>query len=506
MRRIHRARLLASVLLVSVVPFVAAAIPAQAQEQAAISFNSFHNQLAPYGDWVYSDRWGLVWQPADVPDDFRPYHSGGHWADTDRYGWTWVSDYEWGDIAFHYGRWVDDADDGWMWIPGYVWSPGWVVWRRNDRYTGWMAMPPDDEFLGGRGDVSVSVSFGRGGGSSNWNDASGYYGYSRWYGRNYDERRFAANWTFVGTGHMADRDYRPYIVDRSRTVNIFHETRNVTNYTVVNNYVVNRSINVHDVEAAGGHRVRSVAAASVFRRPNLVTTVDAGQRVRTHEIGFAPHGTGIANSAPPPPPAVVNKLSNQVARRHMGGIGAKGGAAGKGPGGPTHLFTKRSIANPAAVSQFHGKLHAGPMGATPAGTLLTPTGPKGLHAGPKGGALGATKMGPGTVAGPKGLHAGPKGGALGATKMGPGTVAGPKGLHAGPKGGVLGAGNLTRGPSGHPVGGVIVSKTHPALHPVTKPVVRRLTKPVPHIVTKPVPHPATNPHMKKKGGKNQPPR
>ena len=111
-------------LAIGFVPMLTAAVPAQAQEQSDVGFDSFHDELAQYGDWVYSDRWGLVWQPADVPDDFRPYYSGGHWAYTDAYGWTWASDYEWGDIAFHYGRWVDDPYDGWMWIPGYSWSPG----------------------------------------------------------------------------------------------------------------------------------------------------------------------------------------------------------------------------------------------------------------------------------------------------------------------------------------------------------------------------------------------
>ncbi len=396
MHRILRARLLASVLVVSVVPLVAAAVPAQAQEQSYVSFDSFHYQLARYGDWVYSDRWGLVWQPADVSDDFRPYYSGGHWVYTDAYGWTWDSDYEWGDIAFHYGRWVDDPYDGWLWIPGYTWSPGWVIWRSNAQSVGWMPMPPDDQFLRGQGDFFIGISFG--GISVIWNDTSGGYGYSRWYGRDYDNRRFATYWTFVDTGHMADRDYHRFAYAPDRTITSIRLTRNITNYTVVNHYMVNRSIDVHAVERASGHPVQTVAAAAVFKHPNLVATVEAGQKNRVREFDHAPHGMGVANSAPLPPPTVIDKLSEHVAAHHAGGIGSTG------VGGPTHLFTKTSIVTPAATTQFHGKLQTGPIGVTPTSTPVTLTGPQGLHAVPTGGALGTTKTGPGTVTGPTGTH------------------------------------------------------------------------------------------------------
>ncbi len=124
MRRGLRAGLRASAVVLCIFPFTTAALPAEAPARSSIIFDGFHRQLARYGDWVYSDRWGLVWQPANVPDDFRPYYSGGRWAYTNAYGWTWASGYNWGDIAFHYGRWVDDPADGWMWLPGYTWSPG----------------------------------------------------------------------------------------------------------------------------------------------------------------------------------------------------------------------------------------------------------------------------------------------------------------------------------------------------------------------------------------------
>lgn len=375
MRRSLRAKLLASALVFSAVPLLAATFPVQAQEYGEVSFDSFHGQLERYGYWLYSDRWGLVWQPADVPYDFRPYYTGGHWVYTDDYGWYWLSDLPWGDIAFHYGRWVNDPDDGWLWIPGYTWSPGWVVWRTNGEFVGWMPAPPDEAFLEGRGDVSFGVSFGFGGGriAFNW-DNDPFFGYRRWYGRDFDERRFANNWVFVNIGHIDDRDYRPFVVrDPVRVINIIHNTRNITNYTVVNNYVVNRSVDVRMVERAAGHPVRIAPARMVIRAPSLVTRVDVGQRIMMREREIAPRGMGIANSAPPPPAAIVNRLSINVTPRN-------------GRPAPTHLFTRSTIAQPEVQGRFkgmpgRGNTETGPanMGGPGAGNAPESQGPAGIE-------------------------------------------------------------------------------------------------------------------------------
>ena len=373
MRRILHARLLASALAASALPFVASAIPAQAQMDGDVSFDSFHDQLAQYGYWVYSDRWGLVWQPADVSDDFRPYYSRGRWVYTDDYGWLWSSDYAWGDIAFHYGRWVNDPDNGWMWIPGYTWSPGWVVWRSNGQYIGWMPAPPDRAFLGGEGDVRLGLSFGMGGGavSFGWRNDP-YYGYRGWYGPGFDQRSFAANWTFVGTGQLADRDYASVAVSNpGLVVNIISQTRNVTNYTVVNNYVVNRSINIHVVERAAGHPIQVTAARSVIRQPNLIMHANAGQRFQMEQRAIAPRGTGLANSAPPPSALVVNKLSAKAPPPRNGQTAS-------------HVFTRTTVAAPEAQSHFHGApAHGAPPEAGPAG-MKGPAGAPGGMTGPGG--------------------------------------------------------------------------------------------------------------------------
>lgn len=112
---------------------------ASAQLYGSISFNTFYNELSPYGRWVNDIDYGQVWI-ADAPG-FEPYYNNGHWTYT-TYGWTWVSDYPWGWAPFHYGRWAYLPAWGWAWVPGYEWGPAWVSWCQNDGYFGWAPLGP----------------------------------------------------------------------------------------------------------------------------------------------------------------------------------------------------------------------------------------------------------------------------------------------------------------------------------------------------------------------------
>jgi hypothetical protein len=357
----------ATAMLLSCVAVDAILAPASAQSDNSVDFNTFHDQLASYGDWVYSDRWGEVWLPDNVPVDFHPYGTGGHWGYTDDYGWTWVSDYEWGDIPFHYGRWVNDPDDGWLWIPGYVWSPGWVIWRSNGQYTGWMPMPPDEAFLNGGG-PSVGISLGGDiGVSIDFNNTGDYYGYSQWYGSGYGENSFAANWVFVGTGHISDRDYSRYEAPAGNYTTIIHNTTNITNYTVVNNYIVNKSVNVQVFEKASGHPVQKLTVSDVIRKPQFITHVDAGRAIQTRMRAEVPRGNGHAGSAPKPSPQIVQSLSQKVAPHN-----------GKQP---AHLFTRTTVtsaplakAPPTTAPIEKASPTAAPPGKTPP-SKTEPTGP-----------------------------------------------------------------------------------------------------------------------------------
>jgi len=111
-----------------------------------VSYQTFYNELSPYGQWINTPDYGYVWAPAAGPD-FQPYATSGHWVLTD-YGWTWVSDYSWGWAPFHYGTWDFDGTIGWFWIPGYQWSPAWVSWRSEPGYYGWAPLGPSYASVG----------------------------------------------------------------------------------------------------------------------------------------------------------------------------------------------------------------------------------------------------------------------------------------------------------------------------------------------------------------------
>ena len=109
----------------------------------APTYQTFYDQLSPYGSWVNYPGYGYCWVPYQTDPNFSPYMTSGHWVYTDL-GWTWVSDFAWGWGPFHYGRWFEDPYYGWMWLPGYDWAPAWVVWGDYDGYYGWACIGPHE--------------------------------------------------------------------------------------------------------------------------------------------------------------------------------------------------------------------------------------------------------------------------------------------------------------------------------------------------------------------------
>ncbi|HVY47905.1 MAG TPA: DUF6600 domain-containing protein, partial [Minicystis sp.] len=105
-----------------------------------VSLGALEAAVAPYGEWIDTPRYGLVFRPAASPD-FVPYASDGRWVRSDD-GWEFESDDPWGPVTYHYGRWVDDAALGWVWVPDTTWGPAWVDWRMNDAYIGWVPLAP----------------------------------------------------------------------------------------------------------------------------------------------------------------------------------------------------------------------------------------------------------------------------------------------------------------------------------------------------------------------------
>ncbi len=185
--------------------------PPPSQVQGDVSF--FYDQLAPYGEWFELRGYGWVWTPYDVPDGWRPY-THGRWIYTN-YGWTWVSDWEWGWAPFHYGRWLSDPYHGWVWIPGREWAPAWVAWHYGNGWVGWASLPPGVDWRTG---VNTSA-----------------YIKPHW-------------WCFTEERFLFEPNLRRNIVLSARNVTFLNITRNVTNYTIIQNQVVNRSLSVEQIE------------------------------------------------------------------------------------------------------------------------------------------------------------------------------------------------------------------------------------------------------------------
>ena len=138
MNTMHKFRILGLSLLL--IAGISSGEKLQAQPGVSISYQTFYNELAPYGRWINTPQYGSVWTPY-VDAGFQPYATNGYWQVTE-YGNTWVSDYDWGWAPFHYGRWSYDDYNGWFWIPGYEWGPAWVSWRSGGGYYGWAPMGP----------------------------------------------------------------------------------------------------------------------------------------------------------------------------------------------------------------------------------------------------------------------------------------------------------------------------------------------------------------------------
>jgi hypothetical protein len=207
--------------------------------QAPQDISIFYDDLAPYGDWFEIEEYGYVWTPYSVPVGWRPY-TDGYWVFTD-YGWTWVSSWPWGWAPFHYGRWVFHPRHGWVWIPGKVWGPAWVVWRSGPGWVGWAPMPPQPGWRFGMGFQVIS---------------------------DLDELIEPHRYSFVAERYLTDRNLNRHFELQARNVTLVHNTRNVTNYQTIENRIVNRSIDVGQIERVTGKRI--IERRVVDGRPGMI--------------------------------------------------------------------------------------------------------------------------------------------------------------------------------------------------------------------------------------------
>jgi Family of unknown function (DUF6600) len=218
----------------------------------------FRQELSPYGEWFEHDRYGEVWRPTHVRRDWRPYYDDGHWAYSDEYGWMWISDEPWGWAPFHYGRWAFTRDDGWIWVPGRQWGPAWVTFRSGQDSIGWAPLPPEADWDPGFGFLDDDDDYY----DSDYYD--NYYGYDRYYGDN-DFGLAEMIWAFVRPEGFLEPDFHRYAYDRRDYPRIIHRTRDITNITVINNRVVNRSIEINNIEHVTRKKVRRVRVEEADR-------------------------------------------------------------------------------------------------------------------------------------------------------------------------------------------------------------------------------------------------
>jgi len=205
----------------------APASPARAEVN--VSFDLFYSDLSPHGSWLVSAEYGRVWQPRVSARDWNPYYDG-HWEYAD-VGWTWVSDYAWGGIPYHYGTWVLEPAVGWVWVPGYTWAPAWVVFRTGPDYIGWAPVAPS---------FALGMSFG---GST----------------------PVSGSFLFVSTHDFCAPKIRSYVVPERNARTIAEHTTIVNNLIVQNNMVVNRGPDVRAVEAASHRKIEVTQVESLPR-------------------------------------------------------------------------------------------------------------------------------------------------------------------------------------------------------------------------------------------------
>jgi len=202
---------------------------ASAQPGGYVSYQTFYDELSPYGRWIDYPEYGYVWCP-DEGSDFRPYSTNGHWVWSDDYEWMWVSDYNWGWAPFHYGRWFYDDIYGWLWMPGYEWSPAWVAWRTGGDYYGWAPLRPG---------ISISIGF-----------SIGSYAPPVNY------------WCFAPSRYITSPRIYDYCVSSRQNVTIINNT------TIINNYNYNRNVFVTgprrvDAERYTRERINSVRVRDI---------------------------------------------------------------------------------------------------------------------------------------------------------------------------------------------------------------------------------------------------
>lgn len=232
--------------LIIIIALMATASHLAAQE---MTIEYFYDKLSPYGHWAEMDELGWVWQPASIGTDWRPY-SDGSWVYTNE-GWSFNCSAPWSWAAYHYGRWSFQGTYGWVWVPGTEWAPAWVAWRKSEQYIGWAALPPA---------IQWTPENGLGTQLANWNSEIDLSG-----------------WCFVEPKYFTETNLPDYLQSPSSNQNLFNETRDITNYTLENNHIVDHAVSVNDVEQYTQKKVTAYRITEINTLPQSSTTIHQNQ-------------------------------------------------------------------------------------------------------------------------------------------------------------------------------------------------------------------------------------
>jgi hypothetical protein len=221
------------VALILAIAFMAGCFNSKAEAQgpvsASVSYQTFYDDLSPYGTWIDYPAYGHVWHP-NINGDFRPYLTNGYW-DYSSEGWMWMSNYNWGWAPFHYGRWLYDDLYGWLWIPGYEWSPAWVTWGSVDNFYAWAPLMPG---------VNVGIQFG------SWRPAAFY-------------------WNICDRNHIYDRNVYNFVEKRDLAVNYGNRINIITNFntTRVHGQYYSKGPDVKEIEHFTNRKIEPASIRAV---------------------------------------------------------------------------------------------------------------------------------------------------------------------------------------------------------------------------------------------------
>lgn len=297
-RSVGRALLTAALAVAIPLAITMTAAPTAALAQGeVVSVEVFHEALAPFGNWVEHPKYGLVWYPTTVDDDWRPY-TVGRWVNTEEHGWLWNSDEEFGWAVFHYGRWAFDDEFGWIWVPGEEWGPAWVDWRRGEGFIGWTPLPPEVRWAGDRWDYA---------------------------GHDLVSVRWRPNWVFVRDLYFIDYNLRRHCLPPAHNITIIHRTTYASEYRYVNRVWINRSISPLYIQGIIKRPVPIIRIVSVqshkqhtfnkpgFNKPNFTQINIYRPAVKLDPTKKPAHFMPLLKPAIPPkvvttPPVTQNKV------------------------------------------------------------------------------------------------------------------------------------------------------------------------------------------------------